>query len=149
MQRCAVPFADINWLAVLVASVASFVIGWVWFSPKVFFERWWRAMGRDPKDMGSMDGGTPMALMFGLVVVAILVQATVLAAVIELSRAAGNEVGLTGGALIGLLLGAGIAAAASISHRMFAGSSLKVWAIEVGQDTVCLIVMGAVIGVWA
>ena len=143
------PFADINWLAVLVASVASFVIGWVWFSPKVFFERWWRAMGRDPKDIGSMEGGTPMALMFGLVIVAILVQATVLAAVIELSRSAGNDVGLTGGALVGLLLGAGIAAAASISHRMFAGASLKVWAIEVGQDIVCLVVMGAIIGAWA
>lgn len=143
------PFADINWLAVLLASVASFVIGWIWFSPKVFFDRWWRAMGRDPKDMGSMDGGTPMGLVFGLVIVAILVQATVLAAVIELSRTAGNDVGLAGGALIGLLLGAGIAAAASISHRMFAGSSLKVWAIEVGQDTVCLVVMGAIIGAWA
>lgn len=143
------PFADIHWLAVLVASVASFVIGWVWFSPKVFFERWWRAMGRDPKDIGSMEGGTPMALMFGLVIVAILVQATVLAAVIELSRSAGNDVGLTGGALVGLLLGAGIAAAASISHRMFSGASLRVWAIEVGQDIVCLVVMGAIIGAWA
>lgn len=143
------PFAEINWLAVLVASLASFVIGWVWFSPKVFFDRWWRAMGRDPKNMGPMDGGMPMALMFGLVIVAILVQATVLAAVIELSRSAGNEVDLLGGAVIGLILGAGIAAAASISHRMFAGSSLKVWAIEVGQDVVCLTVMGAIIGVWA
>lgn len=142
-------FTDINWLAVIVASLASFVIGWIWFSPKVFFDRWWRAMGRDPKDMGTMEGGMPMALMFGLVIIAILVQATVLAGVIALSRSAGNEVGLIGGALLGLLLGAGIAAAASISHRMFAGSSLKVWAIEVGQDIVCLAVMGAVIGAWA
>lgn len=138
-------FADINWLAVVVASVASFIIGFVWFSPPVFFNRWWKAMGRKPEDMEQMDGMS-MAPVFALTVVAILVQATVLAAVIELSRAAGNDVGLGSGALIGLILGAGIAAAASIGHRMFGGYSLKVWAIEVGQDTVCLTVMGAIIG---
>jgi len=40
------PFAGINWLAVLVASLASFVIGFAWFSPKTFFPVWWKAMGR-------------------------------------------------------------------------------------------------------
>lgn len=139
-------FADINWLAVVVASVASFIIGFVWFSPPVFFNRWWKAMGRSPEDMGQMDGMS-MAPVFALTVAAILVQATVLAAVIELSRAAGNDIGLGGGALIGLILGAGIAAAASISHRMFGGYKLSVWAMEVGQDTACLVAMGAIIGV--
>ncbi|MHB1212381.1 MAG: hypothetical protein ACYC0W_08985 [Candidatus Nanopelagicales bacterium] len=40
------PFAEINWLAVLVASVVSLVIGFLWFSPKTFFPVWRKAMGR-------------------------------------------------------------------------------------------------------
>jgi len=139
---------DINWLSVIIASVASFIIGCVWFSPPVFFNRWWAAMGRKPEDMEKMKG-MPLAPTFILTAIGIFVQATVLAAVIELSRAAGNSIGLGGGARIGLLLGVGIAAAASLSHRLFGGYSLKVWAIEVGQDIASLTAMGAIIGIWA
>ena len=46
-------------------------------------------------------------------------------------------------------MGVGFAAAASLSHRLFGGYSLKVWILEVGQDIVCLTAMGLVLGAWA
>ena len=141
------PFSEINWVAVLVASVVSFVIGFAWFSPKTFFPVWWKAMGRRPDEMPQ--GGHSMGTVFGLTVVGILVQATVLALVIELVRMSGQEVGWWQGAAVGALMGVGFAAAASLSHHLFAGMSIRAWVLEVGQDIVCLSAMGVVLGAWS
>jgi hypothetical protein len=137
---------SINWLAVVVATIAAFVVGFVWFGPKTFFPVWWRALGREGEPGGM---GIPMPVVFGLTVLASLVQAVVLALVIGAVRSAGVDVGLAGGLLIGLLMGVGFAAATSLGHRLFAGQGLVVWAIEVGGDIAALVVMGAVIGAWA
>ena len=134
----------INLAAVLVSVVAAFVIGFIWFGPKTFFPVWWRALGKSG-DPGA-EGG--MALTFGLTLVGSLVQAFSLAVVIGWARLAGVDVGLAGGALIGLFVGVGFAAATSLGHRPFAGQGLKVWLIEVGGDIVALIAMGAIIGAW-
>ncbi|MFM8752175.1 MAG: hypothetical protein ACKOEB_03120, partial [Actinomycetota bacterium] len=49
------------------------------------------------------------------------------------------------GALIGLSLGVGIAAFASLSHRLFGGESIKVWIIETSNDAINLTIAGAII----
>ena len=90
-----------------------------------------------------------MGAVFALTIAGIVVQALVLAAVIELLRMSGQDVGWAGGAATGALMGVGFAAAASLSHRLFGGYSLKVWILEVGQDIVCLTAMGLVLGAWA
>ena len=140
------PFSDINWLAVLVACVVSFVIGFIWFSPKAFYPMWWKAMGKSP-DEAAM-GSLPIGAVFGLTILGIVVQAVVLAAVIELLRSSGQHVGWASGAATGALMGVGFAAAASLSHRLFGGYSMKAWIIEIGQDIVCLAAMGLVLGAW-
>ncbi len=135
---------SINLAAVLVSVVAAFIIGFIWFGPKTFFPVWWRALGKSG-DPGA-EGG--MALTFGLTLIGSLVQAFSLAVVIGWARLAGVDVGLAGGALIGLFVGVGFAAATSLGHRLFAGQGLKVWLIEVGGDIAALIAMGAIIGAW-
>jgi hypothetical protein len=35
----------VNWIAVAVGAVAAFVLGWLWYSPKVFGARWARGIG--------------------------------------------------------------------------------------------------------
>jgi hypothetical protein len=32
--------ANVNWLAVIVGAVLSFVLGWLWYSPKLFGTKW-------------------------------------------------------------------------------------------------------------
>jgi hypothetical protein len=71
-------------------------------------------------------------------------QATTVAIVIELASS-GAAVDPIQGALIGSLLGFGLAAASSLSHRLFAGNGFRVWIIEVGSDIVNLTLMGLVI----
>src|SRR5256885_12555336 len=38
----------VNCVAVLVAAVAVFVLGWLWYSPLLFFKPWMRLRGLDP-----------------------------------------------------------------------------------------------------
>lgn len=145
---------EINWLAVVVASLTSFVIGAVWFGPKTFYPVWMSAMGRKiPAERVEMSTGSTV-LMFGGTYVGALLQVATLAVVVSLARTVDPTIGALGGAAIGALLGFGIGAAASFSHRQFAQQNHKqfhavwVWLIEVGQDIVCLTVAGLIIGAW-
>jgi hypothetical protein len=137
--------SSVNWLAVIAATAAAFVVGFVWFGPKTFFPVWWRAMGKSPDDQPVSDR---MGTVFGLTLLGAFVQALVLALVIGAVRAGGNDVGGLAGLGIGVLMGVGFAAATSLSHRLFAGQGLKVWAIEVGGDIAQLAAMGLVLGLW-
>ena len=136
---------ELNWLAILLAFVAFFVIGAIWFGPKTFYPAWVRAMGSDPQQSPNAHGP---ALVFGLTALGALVQVVTLAVVIGFASA-GGDIGALGGGLIGLLLGVGIAAASSLSHRLFGGQGLRVWIIEVGGDIVSLTVAGLIIGAFA
>ena len=145
---------EINWLAVVAASLSSFVIGAVWFGPKTFYPVWMAAMGRKvPTERVEMSAGSTF-LMFGGTYLAALVQAATLAVIVSLAHSVDPALGAGGGAAIGALLGFGIGAAASFSHRQFAQENhnqfhaVWVWLIEVGQDIVCLTVAGLIIGAW-
>jgi hypothetical protein len=84
--------------------------------------------------------------VFGMTALGALVQVTALASVLWFVAEVQGPVGLLGGALAGLLLGVGFAAASSLSHRLFGGDGFRVWAIEVGGDIVGLTLAGLVVG---
>lgn len=47
---------NINWLATIVSAIVAFLLGWLWYSPKLFVEKW--AEGVRIK----FDGSGPSAL---------------------------------------------------------------------------------------
>jgi hypothetical protein len=136
----------IPWLGVLVAFVVAFVANFLWFGPKTMFPLWWRALGHTPDEQPTTEG---MAKVFGLTIAGLLVQVLTMSWVLQASAALyDQEVTLGAGLLVGALIGAGIAAAASLGHRMFAGQGLTVWAIEVGGDILGLTLIGGVLSFW-
>jgi len=44
-------FPEINFVAVVVAAVAYFVLGWVWYSPEVFGKAWMKELKISAKDI--------------------------------------------------------------------------------------------------
>ena len=62
---------QINWLAVLAAAVAAFLLGGLWFSPALFARQWVAALGKKPEEMGMP--GPSMALSF---VMTLIISAT-------------------------------------------------------------------------
>ena len=100
-------------------------------------------MGRGANE--APGGRTPMPIAFGSVIVGQFLQVLTLAFVLSaLGPAIASGID---GALVGLLLGVGIAAGSSLSHRIFAGHGFGVWVIEVGNDIVNLGLAGYLLAI--
>ena len=46
--------ANVNWLAVIVGAVLSFLLGWLWYSPKMFGTKWAEGVGVSLADSSEM-----------------------------------------------------------------------------------------------
>src|SRR5438034_8977678 len=92
----------VNYLAVLVAAVAVFVLGWLWYSPLLFYKPWMRLRGMDP--VAAMAG----AKMPGGKLLIELVRCLVLAYVIARFVALLGVSGGLGAVHFGLSLWAGV-----------------------------------------
>ena len=138
---------ELNWIAIAIGFVVFFIVGAIWFGPKTFYPTWVRLMGLElPEGRGL--GRHGMVFVFGLTALGALVQVVALASIIHFVDAAIGPVGPLGGALAGLLVGIGVTAAGSLSHRLFSGQGIRVWLIEVGGDIVSLTLAGLVIGIF-
>jgi hypothetical protein len=47
---------NVNWLATIIGAVVAFLLGWLWYSPKLFGEKWAEGVGI------KLDGTGPSAL---------------------------------------------------------------------------------------
>ena len=133
---------EFNFLAVILATVAGFAIGGLWFGPRTFFPVWWKLMGKSPEEQ---PGSESMATVFGLTFLGAITQASVLGLILPLFADTVGGLDWFGGLATGALLGLGFSAATSLSHKLFGGFGLKVWVLEVGQDIVSLAAMGAIV----
>lgn len=136
-------FTGLNLVGVLVAFGFSFVSGAIWFGPKTFYPLWMKERGIASGQLNS-NQNKPV-LLFGGTILAVLIQTTILALVINSLQQAGTDIGISDGAGIGFALGVGIAMFASLSHRLFGGENIKVWLIETANDAINLTVAGAII----
>jgi hypothetical protein len=103
-------------------------------------------MGKTENDVPG--GGTNMGLTFGSVLVGQLISIFTLALVMNPLIELGQVSDALDGALVGLLLGFGIAGATALGHRMFAGHGVGVWIIESGNDIINLGIAGAILAAW-
>lgn len=136
-------FDGLNLLGVFVAFIFSFLSGAIWFGPKTFYPVWMRARGIASGQLTSQQNKP--TILFGGTIVGILVQTLTLGVIITSVQKHQQDFGILDGALVGLAVGVGIAAFASLSHRLFGGESLKVWIIETSNDAINLTVAGAII----
>ncbi|MCU1518225.1 MAG: hypothetical protein JWQ75_2946 [Pseudarthrobacter sp.] len=124
---------DINWLAVLLAAVATFVVGGLWYSV-LFAKVWQREAGVTDQQLKS---GT-VRVFVGSFLLA-LVMAVVLAAFI-------GDGGALFGTLAGLAAGVAWVAAALGINYLFERRSLTLFAINASYNVVTFTAMGAIIG---
>ena len=136
----------LNLLGVLAAFGFSFVSGAIWFGPKTFYPIWMRARGIASGQLNSQQNKP--ALLFGGTIIGVLIQTLTLGAVITSLQKIQQDFSISDGALVGFALGMGIAAFASLSHRLFGGESLKVWLIETANDALNLTVAGIIITIF-
>lgn len=136
-------FTDLNFVGVLVAFLISFVSGAIWFGPKTFYPIWMKAKGVASGQLTHQQNKP--VILFGGTIVGVLVQTLTVALLVTSLQAGNAEFSILDGALVGAAVGIGIAAFASLSHRLFGGDTFKVWIIETANDAINLTIAGAVV----
>jgi len=143
MGEFSMTFSGLNFVGVLVAIVVSFISGGIWFGPKTFYPIWMKARGIESGQL--TENQNKPAIMFGSTLLGIAVQTLVLGAIVATFQRYEPNFGLADGAGVGLALGVGVAAFASLSHRLFGGETFKVWLIETSNDAINLTIAGVII----
>ena len=131
--------SQINWLAVLLAFIASMAIGFVWYLPAVLGNRWMAAIGKTEEDLKDIGGG---AGIWVPMMVAAALTAILLAVLI-------SKLGLdnaVAGGWFALVLALVFRAGGHVIHNGFAGRPAAVTLIDSGHDLVAMTVAGAIIG---
>jgi hypothetical protein len=91
---------DVNWLAIIVATLAYFALGGIWFARKVFGDIWTRSIGWD----ASTEESPGSAVYVGPLITCFV--ATL--AIAMIAQAAGSD-GVGDGIVLGIVAGLGIA----------------------------------------
>lgn len=135
--------SSINWLAVVVCVIVSMISGTIWYNPKTFFPMWWAVVGH-----GKQPGMENMTMTWALTVLSSLVQAVAMAFMVDAMGGMMGGVNAMTGMSTGFMLWLGFVAPTNLVNKLFAGHGLKIWAIEIGNHFVNLVLFGAILGAW-
>ncbi len=130
-------FTGLNWLAILVATVAGFALGGIWYGP-LFGDAWLAALGKTADQI--QPSPTPFIISFFTALITAVVLALFINA-LDIST-------LGGGVVIGLLVGIGFIATAMASDSAFGDTGLNLWLIQSGYRVLYSVLMGAILAVW-
>jgi hypothetical protein len=130
--------AMVNWLAVLVAGISSFVIGGIWYSPALFGKAWMKENGLSLEQIQKSNKGK----VYGLALVLSLIMAVNLAMFLS-----DSSIQLSTGLLYGFLTGLWIFCGIAIVG-LFEQKTARYIFINGGYMLVALTLIGGIIGIW-
>jgi uncharacterized protein DUF1761 len=130
-------FGEVNYLAVVVAALAFFAWGAIWYAPPVMGKTWRKAVGLSQEQL------RPNPMVFIGTYIAYFLMALALAV---LARAADAST-FSEGLILGLIVGIGIAAAGIWVGGMYEQRMRLAW-LNMGNAVIGLIIMAVIVTVW-
>ena len=130
----------VNYLAVLVAAVVTFVIGGIWYSPALFGPRWMRAIGKTEAEL--KQGNAAFAY------VGAFVAGLAMAYVLALFLALAQPKTIPQAAWVALWAWVGFMAAPTLSNYLFSGWSRDLYLINNGYSLISLLIMSGILATW-
>jgi uncharacterized protein DUF1761 len=124
----------INHLAVVIAAIAGFLLGWGWYA--VFGKAWMQGLGKS-----KTDGGMPLVPMI-IAGLSCLVTAWMLAGLMGHL----GDITIRRGIISGAFVWVGFVLTTTATNQAFHGDKPVVTAIDAGHWLAVLVVMGAIIG---
>ena len=131
----------LNLLAGLVATVAFFALGALWYSPLLFAKPFMAALGKTEEEL--MEGFNPLRT-YGLEFLARLVTAYVLAHMVDYAGATT----IAGGLQTAFWLWLGFVATSGLASVTFEGRSAVLYALNAGYQLAGLLIVGGILAVW-
>lgn len=132
---------DINWLAVILATVSTMVVGSIWYTPKVFGSKWMQLAKVKPSGKAS-DAAGAMAVT----VLVSFITAYVLAHVAFLAHNFFQNSFLQDALSTAFWVWLGFTAARFITHDAFEMRPKALTFLNVAHEFVTFMVMGLIIG---
>lgn len=131
--------STLNWWAVLVAAISTFLIGGLWYSPILFGKAWMKENNFTEETLSKSN----MAKIFGLSFLFSFIMAFNLAMYLNHESTTASF-----GAIAGFLAGFGWVAMSLFIIGLFERKSVKLMLINAGYVTVSFVIMGLIIGAW-
>lgn len=132
---------EINYIAVVLATLSSMVIGSIWYTPRVFGNYWMKKAGITPS------GNAKDALRPILVTVLVsFITSWVLAGAAYISYDFYGGSFLVNSVVTGILLWGGFTAARFITHDAFDGRPTGLTVLNVAHEFVTILVMALIVG---
>lgn len=136
---------EVNYLAVLLAGIASMAIGFLWYSQMVLGKQWMKEKGLTAENLkkAQKEMGKSYAVSF----VISLITAYVLSHVMVLSENFFGYPMVQTGLTTAFWMWLGFAMPVQAGATIFGNKNWKLFAIDTGYQLVSLLAMGVVIGV--
>lgn len=131
--------STLNLWAVLVAALASFAIGSIWYSPMLFANKWQKTVGLTMDDLQNANMGKLMGLSFFYS----LIMAFCLGMFLN-----DPSIGTSMGAFYGFLTGFGWIFFVIATSAMYEQRPFSYVLISGGHWVVTFTIMGAILGAW-
>lgn len=137
-----IEFGTINWLAVLVAAFATFMLGGAWYT--VLFGKLWQQLnGYSDEKLAEMRKRRPPPVFFGTMLGCYAVIASVMALLVG----AMGIVSAGSGAVLGVVVFA-IAAAIQATGQVAGDKPMRALLIDLGYQIIYMPMIGAILGAW-
>lgn len=138
-----IDFSSLNYWAILVAAIATFMLGGAWYTA-LFGKLWVQLNGYSDEKVAQMKAQRPPPLFFGVMIISYLLLAFVVAILVTAFGL--NSAGQ--GAILGLLLWLGPAVAIGLTSWVASDRRLGVYAIDLSYQLVFLVMTGVILAVW-
>jgi len=139
-------YVNINYLAVLAAAAASYILGWIWFGP-LFGKLWMRLEGITEmkpsfKDMEvTITGGIIGSLLMSFVLAHLILFAMAYSAFMHYD-------GILEGLLTGFWTWLGFIAPVTVGSVLYNKKPWSLWLLGNAYWLISLIIMGFILSVW-
>ena len=130
----------VSWLSIALAALAGFLLGGVWFQPFAFGKLWASFLHTTAEQRRKNQ-----TRAFSITLLTYVLIGWVLAEYLSALQLHGWE----SGALQGLFLGVGIAASNGLVESAFKVEPFPQFLIEWGCQVATMVLMGAIVGLWA
>ena len=139
----------INYLTVLVAAIASMVLGFLWYE-LLFGKQWMALMGFTPEriEQAKANNGKGMGKSYFLAFVGALVMAFVLSHTLVFAQSYMNVEGISSGLSSGFWMWLGFVAPITLGSVLWDGKPWKLWMLTNSYYLLTLLVMGTILALW-
>lgn len=134
---------EINYWAVILATLSSMVVGSIWYAPKVFGNYWMKAAGVTPSGKMSDAAGPIITTL-----IVSFITAWVLAGSVFLAWDFYGGSFLWAAIVTAVVLWAGFTAARFITHDAFDKRPSGLTMLNIAHELVTVVIMAIIIGVW-